>query len=263
MLKGSVWWHKLIRHLASVIDVYDSMNAVMSLGIDRRVRERLVEELVEVCGRPRRVVDVGCGPGTLLEYLVRRASHVIAVDPLQPMLCEVRRRLHKYRHLIDCVVAVGEHLPIRDEGVDLVTAAFSLRDFIDWVRGVEEFSRISRRCYAVLDIAKRRGIALVAQLLWWGLVVPLAALAYRKNPSHYIALARTIVRWRTPEEIAKVASRYAVSVRLERIAGGFAFKLLACTRRDDCSSERRKRGEVRATTIRGVERPRGDERSLH
>ncbi len=248
------WWYRLVGHLASIIDVYDEMNTVMSLGMDKRVRRELVDLVVSECGKPLRALDVGSGPGTLLEYVAGVSGYVVALDPIPEMLEVLSKRLSRYQHLVDRVVAVGEHIPLRGKSVDVVLAAFSLRDFIDWARGLEEFTRVARRCYAVLDIARRRGLALLAQLLWWGVVVPLAALAYGKNPSHYLALARTILGWALPEEIARTASLYARSVRLEKIAGGFAFRLLVHTSTEDrCSGERCKRYTVCSSIVRGAE----------
>ncbi|AEM39459.1 Methyltransferase type 11 [Pyrolobus fumarii 1A] len=217
-------WDELLNHLSSIIDVYDYMNRVMSLGLDEGVREAFVKKLGEYCQKPRVMLDVGCGPGTLSRKLAKLGAYIIAVDPLQPMIKEAKARLRDV--LADYVVAVGERLPLRDKSVDAAVAAFSLRDFVDWRRGLHEFSRVVKSCYAILDIARRRGFMLLLQLLWWGGIVPLAALILaKKHPGHYIALAKTIARWVTPDELAKEARKEAYRVVLERVAGGFAFQL--------------------------------------
>ena len=216
-------WRRLLHHLSCIRDVYDRMNGVMSLGIDRKARRIFIEKLDEMCS-PRLVLDVGCGPGTLSEVMLSaRPRYVVLADPLPEMLEEALRRLP--RAYIDPVVAVGERLPVRSDAVDAAVAAFSLRDHVDWRRGLSEMARVSRRCIGILDIRRRRGLALIAQLAWWGVVVPLAALLVaRKNPAHYLQLAKTILKWAPAEEIARVASSYG-SVVLETFAGGFAFRL--------------------------------------
>ena len=240
-------WHRLLRHLASIRDVYDRMNSVMSLGIDRRARLDFLEKLDEMCN-PRSVVDVGCGPGTLSELLLSlRHRYIILADPLPEMLQEALRRIP--RAFTDPVVAVGEHLPLRSGAVDAAVAAFSLRDHVDWRKGIAEMVRVSRRCVGILDIRRRRGIMLAAQLAWWGLVVPLAALIVaRKSPAHYTQLAKTILKWAPLDEIEGEAARHG-RVYAETFAGGFAFRLyilLSAQERSSCG-KRGQRGEVRGT----------------
>ncbi len=216
-------WRSLLRHLSSIRDVYDRMNSVMSLGMDRRARRAFLEKLDSLCS-PGSVVDVGCGPGTLAEQLLSLGRrYVVLVDPLPEMLREALNRLP--RAYVDPVVAVGEHLPLRDGAVDAAVAAFSLRDHVDWRRGLCEMVRVSRRCAGILDIRRCRGVGLLAELAWWGVVVPLAALIVaRKNPAHYTQLAKTILKWAPLEVIVREAGRHG-RVCAETFAGGFAFRL--------------------------------------
>ena len=234
-------WRRLLGHLSRIVDVYDFMNRVMSLGLDIPARREFIRRLDELCGEPRVVLEAGCGPGTLIELMLEEGPrYVVGVDPLPEMAEAARRRLSG--RIVDLVVAVGEHLPVRSGGVDAAVAAFALRDYVDWRRGLAEMARVSRRCFAVLDIRRRRGAAFVAQLAWWGVAVPIAAaLLARRNPTHYVALAKTIVRWAGVEEIASEASRYG-RVEVETFAGGFAFRLYTLLAPKE-SGARRDRGQ--------------------
>ncbi len=238
-------WLKLLSHLSNIIDVYDRMNRVMSLGIDVKTRREFLDRVEELCGKPRVVLDVGCGPGTLASLIAEKWNpYIVALDPIPEMLDALGSRCKS--PLVDRVVAVGEHLPLRDDTVDLATAAFSLRDFIDWKRGIDEMIRVSRFCAAVLDIARAENpLLLVAELAWWGFFVPLAALLLaRKNPTRYAAIARTILRWAPPSIIARHAERNG-RVVVERLAFGFAFRLIVSKYREaGHSGERCKRSEI-------------------
>ncbi len=259
-----VEWLRLLSHLSSIVDVYDRMNRVMSLGLDLRVRREFLDRVEECCPRPRVVVDVGCGPGTLASLISEKwGPYIVAVDPLPEMLDALGGRCRN--PLVDRVVAVGEHLPLRDGAADLVTAAFSLRDFIDWRRGLGEMSRVSRCCVAVLDIARAESrLKLLLELAWWGLIVPLAALLVaRRSPARYIALARTILRWSPPSVIANVASGYG-RVSVEHVAGGFAFRmLLEKPGAHRPSGDGGERSEVCAETRGGVVRAGAARGGLH
>jgi SAM-dependent methyltransferase len=50
-----------------------------------------IEHLAETIGTDSRVLDLGCGPGTIAIPLARRVKAVLAVDPAQEMLAEGRR----------------------------------------------------------------------------------------------------------------------------------------------------------------------------
>ncbi|WP_433427771.1 class I SAM-dependent methyltransferase [Nonomuraea sp. CA-141351] len=51
-----------------------------------------IEHLAETLGADSRVLDLGCGPGTIAIPLAPRVKAVLAVDPAQEMLAEGRRR---------------------------------------------------------------------------------------------------------------------------------------------------------------------------
>jgi SAM-dependent methyltransferase len=50
-----------------------------------------IEHLAETLGEDGRVLDLGCGPGTIAIPLARRVRAVLAVDPAREMLAEGRR----------------------------------------------------------------------------------------------------------------------------------------------------------------------------
>ncbi|MFC4012835.1 class I SAM-dependent methyltransferase [Nonomuraea purpurea] len=50
-----------------------------------------IEHLAETLGADSRVLDLGCGPGTIAIPLSRRVKAVLAVDPAREMLAEGRR----------------------------------------------------------------------------------------------------------------------------------------------------------------------------
>ncbi|WP_171013109.1 class I SAM-dependent methyltransferase [Microbacterium sp. 2FI] len=69
--------------------------------------------------RVKRVLDLGAGTGKLTERLISRADEVIAVEPSEPMLAQLRRKLPQVRALI----GTAEAIPLPDAVCDLVTVA--------------------------------------------------------------------------------------------------------------------------------------------
>ena len=129
---------------------YDLLNTVLSLGRDGAWRRAAIAYLP-----PGRVLDLGGGTGAAGPDLEGR--EVVALDPSPQMLAlnPARRR----------VVAVGEHLPVRDGSVDGVFSAFVFRNLDSVPATLGEIHRVLRPggAAAIVDLSRpvgsiRRGI---------------------------------------------------------------------------------------------------------
>lgn len=85
------------------------------------------------------VLDVGAGTGKFTELLASRAAQVIAVDPSEDMLAQLRRKLPT----VAARVGPAEDLPVEDAAVDAVTVAQAFHWF-DRDRAAAEFARVLR-----------------------------------------------------------------------------------------------------------------------
>ena len=68
--------------------------------------------------RPRRVLDLGAGTGLLTGVLLAAGHEVVAVDPAEPMLAELRARYPQ----VATYVGDAEAVPLPDDSVDAVVA---------------------------------------------------------------------------------------------------------------------------------------------
>ena len=68
--------------------------------------------------RPRRALDLGAGTGLLTGVLLAAGHEVVAVDPAEPMLAELRARYPQ----VTTHVGDAEALPVPDRSVDAVVA---------------------------------------------------------------------------------------------------------------------------------------------
>ena len=87
----------------------------------------------------RRVLDLGAGTGKLTRDLVGRDLEVLAVDPSDRMLAELRRDLPE----VDARLGTAEKIPFEDRSVDAVLVAQAWH-WVDPARAVPEVARVLR-----------------------------------------------------------------------------------------------------------------------
>ena len=139
---------------------YDFMNRVLSLGLDKGWRRRMIKSL-HLSERPR-VLDVATGTGDVAIDIARARplATVIGLDPSKQMLAVAERKLAR-RAITNVSLVVGDaqQLPYRDCEMDAATIAFGSRNVPDRVAGLRELARVVRPGgrIAVLELAMPRG----------------------------------------------------------------------------------------------------------
>ncbi len=94
-------------------------------GFGRRL-DRLIDE-ANIHGAMR-VMDVGCGTGTLIERLARRApqAEIIGVDPDPKALAKARRKVASAGGNVRFEEAYAQKLPAADGSIDRVLSSFMM-----------------------------------------------------------------------------------------------------------------------------------------
>ncbi|CCQ73139.1 class I SAM-dependent methyltransferase [Magnetospira sp. QH-2] len=130
----------LARHRASIQAMfalvaprYDRMNDLMSMGIHRLWKRRLLRSAL----RGGMAVDLAGGTGDIARLLVRRGFQAVVCDPSVPMMQGGSRD-----PALRWVAGVGEDLPFADGSVDLVTVGFGLRNMSEPERALAEALRV-------------------------------------------------------------------------------------------------------------------------
>jgi demethylmenaquinone methyltransferase / 2-methoxy-6-polyprenyl-1,4-benzoquinol methylase len=123
----------MVRELfATIARRYDLLNDVMTLGLHRRWKRRLVE----LAGQPRDVLDLCCGTG---DIALRFASRVVGVDFTEEML-----RVAQFRGPRLWLQADALQLPFPDDSFDIVSVGYGLRNLADLEAGLREALRVLR-----------------------------------------------------------------------------------------------------------------------
>ena len=104
------------------------------------MHEALIQALGSVEGW--RVLDVGCGTGTLTVALARRSARAIGVDPAPRMVAQARAK--QGGAPVTFLVASAEALPFADSSFDGATASMTVHHWRDAERGLAELARVLR-----------------------------------------------------------------------------------------------------------------------
>ncbi len=123
-----------------IAPTYDTLNRLMSAGIDRRWRTRAVAEVTRATAGP--TLDLCAGTMDLTALLARALprERIVALD-FSPAMLE--RGRHK-AEAAEIVVADATALPFADGEFSAVVCGFGVRNLADPVRGAREVLRVLR-----------------------------------------------------------------------------------------------------------------------
>ena len=122
---------------------YDSLNRVISFGIDIKWRKKVVK--IVKATNPKTILDIATGTGDLAINLIESsASKIIGLDISEGMLEVGRKKIEKLQltNTIDMVLGDSEQIPFEDNTFDAITVAFGVRNFEDLEKGLSEIYRV-------------------------------------------------------------------------------------------------------------------------
>jgi demethylmenaquinone methyltransferase/2-methoxy-6-polyprenyl-1,4-benzoquinol methylase len=122
---------------------YDGLNRLISLGMDKKWRKRVVSI---VCKHgARTVLDAATGTGDLAIMLAKtEVKEVVGIDISSKMLNIGRKKIlrKKLSDKVQLLLADSERMPFSSNSFDAITVAFGVRNFENLPRGLSELYRV-------------------------------------------------------------------------------------------------------------------------
>ncbi|OLQ21281.1 bifunctional demethylmenaquinone methyltransferase/2-methoxy-6-polyprenyl-1,4-benzoquinol methylase UbiE [Tannerella forsythia] len=213
------------RMFDSIAGRYDMLNRMLSLGMDRLWRRKMVDSLRP--SSPQRILDVASGTGDLALLMCRRLQpqQIIAADLSEEMMAVGRRKATKagyasrisFEHQ-DCMT-----LTYSDHSFDAITVAFGVRNFADLERGLSEMERVLRPDgqLRILELSTPKHFPM-KQLyaLYSRTIIPLVGSWFSLEKSAYRYLPASIRKMPQGREMVRLLERQGFDVQVRTFTGG-------------------------------------------
>jgi demethylmenaquinone methyltransferase / 2-methoxy-6-polyprenyl-1,4-benzoquinol methylase len=191
----------------AIAPVYDLLNHVLSLNIDRYWRWRTTK-LAPPNG-PEPILDLCTGTGDLALAYDRAAqgkTPIVGADFCRPMLERAQRKIRGREDRIRIVEADAQRLPFPADQFQIAAVAFGLRNVTDTDRGIAEMVRVTRPGgrVAILEFSKPKGWIGSLYRFYFRQVLPrLGQLVSRSREGAYDYLPRSVLEFPDGEALAE------------------------------------------------------------
>jgi demethylmenaquinone methyltransferase / 2-methoxy-6-polyprenyl-1,4-benzoquinol methylase len=134
---------------------YDYINSIMSLGLDRVWRKRLLGSIDSKSSL--NILDVATGTGELAIKLVQGTKHnVMGIDIAEKMIEVGQKKILKLNLSERVQLSIGDvhQINFPDNSFDLVTIAFGIRNFEQLELAISEIYRVLKPCgeFRILEL---------------------------------------------------------------------------------------------------------------
>ena len=190
----------------SVFNKYDIMNDLMSLGIHRLWKQRLIEWM-----NPKKddqLIDMAAGTGDIAKAFLKRVKnqgYVSCVDPNELMIEKGKEKL-KYLNNIQWHVSSAENLSFEDNMFDIYSVSFGVRNFSDTQKALREAYRVlkSGGRFICLEFSKVENEMLNKVYKTYSKTIPFLGKYIVGNSEPYDYLIKTIDEFYDQETFKKI-----------------------------------------------------------
>ncbi|HXG56643.1 MAG TPA: ubiquinone/menaquinone biosynthesis methyltransferase [Vicinamibacterales bacterium] len=219
---------RYVRRLFSTIaDRYDLITALLSFGLDRRWKQRLVA--LAAVRRGTRALDLACGTGDIAFAMAAEGATVTGLDITHRMLVLAHRK-----HPASAKATAGKPtwvtgdmmaLPFPDHSFDVVTTGYGLRNVPAITTSLAEIHRVLRPGGQLLSLDfDRPGHPLVrfVYLAYLTVVGSALGLVLHGDPDTYRYIPESIRRYPGARGVVALMEAQGFDhVRWLRVLGGF------------------------------------------
>ncbi len=206
------------RLFATIADRYDLITVVLSYGLDRRWKDRLIA--LAGIGSDDRVLDLACGTGDILFRAGAKARQAVGLDVTFRML-----QLAKAKQP-DASLVTGDMLalPFPAGRFSVVTVGYGLRNVPDLAQAINEVARVLAPGGRLLSLDFDRPaqpLLRAAYLTYLTVVGSAVGFVLHRDPDTYRYIPESIRNYPGAEGVARLLEqRGFVDVKVVPLLGG-------------------------------------------
>jgi len=194
---------KFIRTLFdSIVPTYDSLNRILSMGIDRGWRKKVIIELKK--NNPLSVLDVCSGTGDLSNQIYKNSFKLTSLDFSIPMLILGKQK--KWLHE-NVVAGDATLLPFKEKSFDAITISFGIRNLPNVKNFIIESEKIlsSNGTLIILELTRPNSkIVAFFYNLYLKKILPFVGGLISGQRDAYRYLSGTISTFFSSEELSEI-----------------------------------------------------------
>lgn len=199
----------------SVASKYDVMNDLMSAGMHRIWKDRMVKEIKFDQSQDYKALDVAGGTGDIAFRILKKAHsenvkiNIEVADINEEMLKVGKDRAIDQNHFKDLNFNVcdGEKLPYENDSFDYYTIAFGIRNFTNIQNGLNEAFRVLKPGgkFICLEFSKVNSLPLAKLYDFYSFkAIPKIGKIVAKDESSYQYLVESIRKFPNQENFKKM-----------------------------------------------------------
>ena len=216
-------FEKATKVFNSVFNKYDIMNDLMSLGIHRIWKKKLISWMNP--NQEDHLVDIASGTGDVAKSFLIQTNlkgKVSCVEPNKLMLEEGKKKLSGFKN-IDWYLSSAEKLPFKNETFDIYSVSFGVRNFSNINQSMKEAHRVLKTGgrFICLEFSKVDNEILRKFYKLYSKSLPFLGKYVVGNSEPYEYLIRTINEFYDQESISEIIKNNGFSnVEYRNLSGG-------------------------------------------
>jgi demethylmenaquinone methyltransferase/2-methoxy-6-polyprenyl-1,4-benzoquinol methylase len=197
---------RYVRRLFSTIaDRYDLITVLLSFGLDRRWKRRVIDLAGPRAGL--RALDLACGTGDLAFAAAERGATVVGLDVTPRMIELARAKRRDRRGEVAFLVGDMGWVPFAGATFDIVTTGYGLRNVPDITLAVREIHRVLRPGGVLVSLDFDRPAHPVIRVIYLGylsMVGSALGWALHRDPETYRYIPASILRYPGASRLAEL-----------------------------------------------------------
>jgi demethylmenaquinone methyltransferase / 2-methoxy-6-polyprenyl-1,4-benzoquinol methylase len=220
----------------SIAPEYDRLNHILTMGIDRLWRKKLVRMIKPL--HNKNILDIATGTGDLaFAMLKEKPAHIQGLDFSGKMveLCNKKIVRKKAEEIFTCIEADVMHMPFNDNTFDVASISFGIRNFGNTSQALTEINRVIKTGgkFVVIDFFRSRLVEKNRLYRFYmKRVLPTIGKIISKHPWAYKYLFSSVEHFLSETEYAQMLQNHGFdNVVTKKLMGGMAF-IIVCIKKN-------------------------------